>query len=524
MKTSKSRLKRGLGCLAAGSLMLSGASLAMVAPANAAPADVEPILEALAGTVSVSVDQIAEGPNTESGYFGWHEGYENATPAFFIATNGLHFGEGTPSQIFNGLVETGEAGLPTADLLGLIAGASTTVVSGDVVNFQVAVTWGETGWSTLRSALLPAGEAAFDGESLWSSSKPIGAIAANTPTTLTELTAALTAEGTVAYSGFGVQSDTPGVVSNITWDGTQYNFDVVPTRIAGDDRFQTAIDISQNFEPGGERVYVANGLNYPDALSAAPAAGHFGAALLLTPPNTLPANVAAELERLDATEIILVGGVDAVSAGVEDALAEIGNVTRVAGSDRYETSRAIAVDAFDDASTAYIATGGDFPDALSASPAATHFGGPVVLVPGWTSSVDSYTTTLLQDLGVADVKIAGGDVAVSAGIEASLGSTFGVEHVQRNAGDDRYQTAVAINEEAFATADTAYIATGSDFADALSGAALAGVNDSPLFVALPNCVPQSALDAITALAARNIVLLGGTAVLSDDVAALESCG
>jgi putative cell wall-binding protein len=303
-----------------------------------------------------------------------------------------------------------------------------------------------------------------------------------------------------------------------------------PTRLAGDNRFDTAVAISSSyFEPGVARVYVANGYGYPDALSAAPAAAHFDAPLLLTEPKSVPAAVLAEIDRLKPAEIVIVGGTGVVTDAVKNTLAALSfdpEVRRIGGLDRYATSRALAEDTWDagEADTAYLATGWDFPDALSASPAAAHFDGPVVLVPGTAKSVDATTRALLSDLGVERVKLAGGTGVISSAIESQLKGVFGAANVIRNGGLNRYLTSVAINADEFDSASTVYLATGSNYADALAGAALAGTNRAPLFTTLPNCVPQAVLDAIDDLGATNVVLLGGTGVLTPAVENLTSCG
>ncbi|WP_353708691.1 cell wall-binding repeat-containing protein [Cellulosimicrobium sp. ES-005] len=94
------------------------------------------------------------------------------------------------------------------------------------------------------------------------------------------------------------------------------------TRAAGADRFATSAAISAaTFDPGVPVVYVANGLNFPDGLSGAPAAGAGGGPVLLTVRDSLPAAVAAELERLDPARIVVLGGPGVVSDPVRAALA-----------------------------------------------------------------------------------------------------------------------------------------------------------------------------------------------------------
>ncbi len=294
-------------------------------------------------------------------------------------------------------------------------------------------------------------------------------------------------------------------------------------RLAGSDRFATAVAVSQHWAANfGGKVYVANGFGYADALSAGPAAAHSDSPLLLTAPGALPGVVVTELNRLKPSEIVIVGGVGAVSASVKTALGNLSfhpTVTRVSGADRYATSRAIADATWADGSlgTVYLATGMNFPDALSASPAAAHFDGPVVLVPGTRGTVDATTLALLDRLGVDKVKIAGGAGVVSVGIESQMKTKYTSANVKRNGGANRYATSVAINADEFSSATTVYLAAGTGFPDALAGAALAGTNNAPLFVSTANCIPSKVKQAIDALNPTTTVILGGTGVLSTAV-------
>uniref|UniRef100_UPI0018E59981 cell wall-binding repeat-containing protein n=1 Tax=Homoserinimonas sp. OAct 916 TaxID=2211450 RepID=UPI0018E59981 len=295
-------------------------------------------------------------------------------------------------------------------------------------------------------------------------------------------------------------------------------------RLVGVDRFETAIQVAHAYTPGVDRVYLANGLSYADALSAAPAAANFGAPVLLTTLKSLPGDVKTELQRLKPKKIIVIGGAGAITDAQVSTLKDIAPVQRLAGTDRYATSQAVARDAFGTgANTAYITTGMDFPDALAAAPAAAHFNGPVILVPGKNTSLDAATTKLVKDLGVKTAKIAGGTAIVSSGIQSALKSQLGAGNVQRLFGTDRYATAAKINLDAFTKNSTAYLASGSGYADALVGAALAGKTGAPLYLAHPNCVPASALTGIERIGATKIILFGGSAVVDAKVESLTAC-
>jgi putative cell wall-binding protein len=318
----------------------------------------------------------------------------------------------------------------------------------------------------------------------------------------------------------------PNGCNSLVWNYTNI---IESDRLAGQNRYETAVAISQQWaDDFGGRVYIANGLGYPDALSAGPAAAYNNSPLLLTAPDALPAEVVTELNRLEPTEIVIVGGTGVVSEAVETALSNLSfhpTVTREAGANRYETSRKIAEDTFTagTVSTVYLANGTNFPDALSASPAAAAFGGAVILVNGASASVDAATLALLTTLGVTDVKIAGGTGSISAGIEAQMVDIYGADHVVRNGGADRYATSILINADQFTTAPVVYLAQGAGFPDALAGAALAGNEGAPLFVSSSNCISQGLLDALTSLGTERLVLLGGTGVLSTAVEDLTVC-
>ncbi len=296
------------------------------------------------------------------------------------------------------------------------------------------------------------------------------------------------------------------------------------TRISGEDRYSTAIAISQaTYKSAGIPVaYVTTGQNFPDALSAAPAAAKQGGPLLLTYAFGVPSTTIDELKRLKPAKIMVVGGTAAVDATAFAQLKAVqSNIERVSGVDRYETSRLLTAKVFPKVTSAYLATGANFPDALSASAAAGSKQIPVVLVDGALPSLGSTTVNLLKGMGTTSVKIAGGTAAVSAGIEKSVQANN--ISTQRLSADDRYGTSIAINQDAFSTADTVFVATGESFPDALAGAAAAGKLGSPLFVTLPACVPGSMRSEFGALSMSSLTLLGGPSALNDRVAFLTVC-
>jgi Putative cell wall-binding domain len=323
-------------------------------------------------------------------------------------------------------------------------------------------------------------------------------------------------------------------------DGTVGAWGWYSGRISGPDRFQTATAVSSAFySPGTANVvYIADGLSYPDALSASAAAAFQGGPLLLVSPTGVPSTVTTEIKRLQPPKIVVVGGTGAVSAGVYSALAKLvpaGGITRVFGADRYATSRAIASYAFGDVQdlgtrdSVFVATGANYPDALVAGSAAGYEGSPLILVNGTAPSLDTATSQLIATLDPLRAYVVGGAAVVSTGIQHALENLTSVESpsntntVLRLSGADRFLTAQAVNTQVFPFADSAYVATAYGFADALSISAIAGVVGAPLILSTYTCIPYDEFTHETSMGVSAYWLIGGTGVLSPSVENITYC-
>ncbi|WP_440708197.1 cell wall-binding repeat-containing protein [Herbiconiux sp. YIM B11900] len=311
----------------------------------------------------------------------------------------------------------------------------------------------------------------------------------------------------------------------------------VVDRLAGTDRFEAAAAISASeFGSGVPVVFVANGLNYPDALSAGPAAARLGGPVLLVTPTGIPAAIAAELDRLKPARIVVVGGERSVGPAVYGQLAAATpQIERIAGADRYEVSRNVARFAFAQPSirpqppitNIVFADGRGFADALTAGAAVSLAEGSnaVVLVDGSKPTVDPATEAFVREVAPQRLYIAGGVNSVPQGFEDSL------EAIQPGAtrigGADRYEVSAAIAGTIPAhyggEIDAAYFAVGTTYPDALTGAAVAAARGTNLYIVHPDCVPAPVLERLRINGHQSIRLLGGPNSLTPAIEGLPSC-
>ncbi|HSL56957.1 MAG TPA: cell wall-binding repeat-containing protein [Acidimicrobiales bacterium] len=83
---------------------------------------------------------------------------------------------------------------------------------------------------------------------------------------------------------------------------------------------------------------------------------------------------------------------------------------------------------------------------------------------------------------------------------------------------DRYDTAALLATEAFPDgANLALVASGEDYPDALAAAPLAAALDAPILLTRTTTVPPATLTALTDLGVADVILLGGTAAISNTV-------
>ena len=280
-----------------------------------------------------------------------------------------------------------------------------------------------------------------------------------------------------------------------------------PGRVDGGDRVETGIKISQKYYDKAKTVIVVRHDLFPDSMTASVLAKLKDAPILLNPTNKLDPRVGAEIKRLGAEEVIIVGGPDSISEKVRvdlKAYDKDKDVERIAGVDRYGTSEMVArrvTGITGKKNTGVIASGQVFPDALSVGTFASRDGYPILLVK--KNFVPDQVVRAIKDLDINKTYIAGGTNTISKSTEAKLPGVL-----ERMAGKDRYETSVAIAKSKFKDSREAFIASGEEFADALVISPVSGKYNRPTLLASRNkktnavvkkYIEESYLTSITAI-------------------------
>ncbi|MGC7873935.1 cell wall-binding repeat-containing protein, partial [Desulfosporosinus sp. SYSU MS00001] len=272
-------------------------------------------------------------------------------------------------------------------------------------------------------------------------------------------------------------------------------------------------NIFKNNWVNSDYAVITTGETFPDALSAAPLAKKYNAPIILTKPDSLSTEVINQLKKTGVTKAFLIGAEWAVSKNIENQLKNMNiTPTRIYGPDRYSTNLAIAKYLSPNGEVA-IATGEDFPDALSIASIAASSNMPILLVDKNTISDD--VTKYIKDNKIKNAYIIGGTGVISANSEKYL-SQFTT--VKRLSGSNRYETNVNVLtyfQDRLRLGET-YFATGLNFPDALSGSVLAAAGSHPIILADQN--PDiSTIRFILANPGLGQCIFGGDGVLSDSV-------
>lgn len=188
---------------------------------------------------------------------------------------------------------------------------------------------------------------------------------------------------------------------------------------------------------------------------------------------------------------------------------------RIYGSTRYETSYKLFDRGWSSADTVILASGVDYPDALTATPLAGKYNAPILLSRNTTLDSQPELKSTLINKGVKNVIIIGGQTAIPQVIQDQI-SALGI-NVRRIGGSDRYETSALIAKEVGVNNGEVALAYGLSFADGLSIASVAASKQMPILLTRTDSIPNATANFINSNNINKTYVVGSTTVISNSV-------
>ena len=281
--------------------------------------------------------------------------------------------------------------------------------------------------------------------------------------------------------------------------------------IIGKNRIETAIKISQEGWKSAETVILVNDSAIPDALTATPLAFAKNAPILLTGKDGLNKATAEEIKRLDAKDVIMIGGDAVLSSNVEKDLKALNvKVDRIKGATREETALAIAkrLDGIKDVSEIAVVNGTNgLADAVSVAATAAERNMPILLANPKKGLAIS--EKFIKDENINISYIIGGKTVLPDKLVSKLPGK------QRIEGLDRKDTNAKVIEKFYTgkELDNVYLAKdgmgdSGQLIDALAVGALAAKNGAPVLIASKK-LSEKQIDVINTKRIDTITQVGG---------------
>ncbi len=288
-------------------------------------------------------------------------------------------------------------------------------------------------------------------------------------------------------------------------------------RLSGDDRFATSATIAGECFSGSKTVFIASGKSYADALAGVPLAYAMDAPILLVDGEKIAPSVEQRISDMSPSDICILGGTAAVGKAIENKLAEQYSVSRIAGSDRYDTCLRIAERLTELAGAPkriFAVYGGNYPDALSCGCVAAVMGCPILYVTG--NNTYAGFDAFVSSSDCSAVTVLGGTKAVSEALYERLYS-IGLTDRERLSGSNRYQTSLetAKRYSSILRGGGAVIATGEDFPDALAGGVLAAKVGKPIVLVNNTSTVDGLHRFLKTRGNGSLYILGGRSAVSD---------
>lgn len=284
--------------------------------------------------------------------------------------------------------------------------------------------------------------------------------------------------------------------------------DQVTMRISGPGRVETSIEISKFENTKSKTVILADARNYPDALAASNLTNGRYSVILVQ--NQLTQAIINEITRLEAQDLIILGGTNSISEDIEKGLANIAgikNISRIAGETRYDTCQKIFSQA--KKKSLVLASGEIFPDALATSSILDQAG----LLLTKKDQLPSEAQAAIKDLNHDSFQIVGGENSIQESLATSIANQYQYARHTRISGNNRYETSAKIGERLVSS--TVILASGENFPDALAASTLAQKIDSPILLVSKDKIDQSVIDYFKKHNIKKALVVGGQLSISD---------
>nr|WP_293700465.1 cell wall-binding repeat-containing protein [uncultured Peptostreptococcus sp.] len=188
---------------------------------------------------------------------------------------------------------------------------------------------------------------------------------------------------------------------------------------------------------------------------------------------------------------------------------------RIDGRDRIETAINISKQAYNKAKTVIVVRHDLFPDSMTASVLAKLKDAPILLNP--TDKLDSRVADEIKRLGAEEIIIVGGQNSVSERVREDLKAFDADKNVERIAGVDRYGTSEMVAKRVVGITgkkNTAVVASGQVFPDALSVGTFASREGYPILLVKKDSVPSQIQNTIRDLDINKTYIAGGLNTIS----------
>ncbi|MCC0700011.1 cell wall-binding protein Cwp20 [Clostridioides sp. ZZV15-6383] len=290
-----------------------------------------------------------------------------------------------------------------------------------------------------------------------------------------------------------------------------YQDEVNASALTGTDRYETSIKISQAGWESAENAVLINDSAIADALAATPFAYKKNAPILLTGSSQINEKTLAELKRLKVKNVYVVGGEASINENSLDTIKSNNiSVSRISGSDRYQTSMNIAKELNNISNISKISVvNGEkgLADAVSIGAVSAQNDMPIIL----TNENSNITeiNNLFKNKKIDKSYVIGGEYTVSKNIESKL------QNPQRISGSTRNETNAKVIKEFYKDSkiDNLYVAKNGmnkqdDLIDGLSVGVLAGKTKSPVIL-VGNSLDYNQKELFKTMRFKSVTQIGG---------------